>query len=288
MLLIQGALMVKDQQCALHPELAPWQSLFSRSKKYWLKHEPMSALQWYAWQQDWDEPMAALLASKLTDQQQEGGKQFWVVTPYHATMRQTKIAVMPSHLMMWTAEDAFWLITLLNPMLKMYGIELFALGACIVAKSDCYYDVDMDDFAIIDGGFLPDRKPKGQDSLRFMCMMSEMQALLAQNGAERHGMALSGVWFWGMSIAAATARAWPHISTHQKSLLSLLDDGEVQAHYTDVDHLEGLETIPQHCLLVGYNYSVLLERSLLPRWSKGTWKLGKTISLERTYAHIFN
>lgn len=288
MLLIQDALKVDAHQCTLHPELEPWKSVFSRAKKHWIKHEPMSALQWYVWQQGWHEPLASLLASKLDPQQQAGAKQYWVVTPYYASLRQARIAVMPEHLLAWTLHDAQWLVALLNPMLEAYGINLFLVGSSIIAKSDRFYDVDMVDFSKVSGGFLPDKKPKGIDSLRFMCMLSEMQAILAQHGTEHRDLMISGVWFWGMAEKAAQARAWSHISTHQKSLLSLLDEGEIKAYYTDVDHLDDLANIPQYCVLAGHETSVLLEHAILPRWSKKTWKIKKIKSLDQIHAKIFS
>jgi len=272
MLLIQDAWIQEGETWLLHPELEKWYKPLARSRKKWAKHTPMSVLQWYFWRQGWQEPASALIASKLSDAEKKTANQYWVVSPYHASISHGRIAVMPDALFPWTEEDAQWLVALLNPMLKAYHIELTALGACLLAKSSYVYDVEVEDFAVFSGDYLPNRIPSGEDALRFMCMVSEMQVLLAQSSAE-HRKKISapdirGIWFWGMSYTPATRRIWPSILTHDLVLLSLLDGEECNDIFTDIHHMDFCNGIPKFCVLASSRMSMLAEKSFIPRFTR--------------------
>ena len=295
-LVLNGLCSGKECTPVLHPELEPWSKQFSRQKKNWLCHLPMTALEWYLRFAGITQPPAAFVASQC-DSIPEGTRQCWLATPYNATVMRDWVRISPLETLEWREQDARWLSWLLNPLLAGEGLTMHAIGTNLLVTTLQSWKVQPVSYAEIDGQRLPNRHPDGEDGGRLMRLQSEIEMLLARDHQDcrRHSGVpmISGVWFWGLSGwpvfgAAATP---PPVQTSDPRLGSLVSVDESAdtailhvSEFTELLSDIGIKPFPQELILAGQGCSVCLTPTLLPKLARDPWKPRECKKLESVYS----
>ncbi len=287
-----------DKECKpfLHPELEPWSKQFSRQKKSWLCHLPMTPLEWYLRLSGIAQPPAAFVALQ-GDSIPEGTRQCWLATPYNATVMRDWVRISPLETLEWREQDANWLCWLLNPLLADEGLTMHAIGTNLLVTTSQPWKVHPVSYAEIDGQRLPNRHPEGEDGGHLMRLQSEIQMLLARDHQDcrRHSGVpmISGLWFWGFSgwPVFGAASTPPLVQTSDPFLgsfvpvdasaeMSILNAREFAKQVSDV----GVKPFPQELILAGNACSVRLTPALLPKLTRDPWKPRECEELESVYS----
>ena len=293
LLLISDALHGADGSLVLHPSLMDYQSRLLKRRRRWFHCAQKTPFGWYA--ALLDSSPASLLVARCTDLP-ASARQAWVASPYHAQLGRDTVRLMPEGELAWSAADAAWLCSLLNPLLGEEGMSLHAIGAALLLACKTPLDTNPVSFAAIAGGLLPNRHPEGPDGGRLMRLLAEIQmslhAVTHRTGQPtRDGQPdISGLWLWGScALPAELPLGLPPVATLNPFLQALQYDYEYEHEHeyehgaqiliSEADRLSELLSadrfpgagLPRTVLLAGAGHAVLLRRGLLPGFGK-TWQ----------------
>jgi len=279
LLLLTDALQGADGGFSLHPGLMHLQPQLVRRRRQWFCCTDETPLGWYAALVN--SSPAALLAARCADFP-AAARQAWVASPYHAQLGRDTVRLMPEGEFAWSEADAVWLCDLLNPLLLEEGMSLHAVGAALLLACITPLDAAPLPLAAISGGLLPNRHPDGPDGGRLMRLLAEIQMSLhvvthREGQSTRSGQPeVNGLWLWGASVLPAVLPAdLPSVATQNPFLQSLQYEHGAQVMMSEVERLPELlssDKLPSAVLLAGAGHAVLLNTSLLPRFTKG-WQV---------------
>jgi len=277
-LIISQALIQHQDGVSLHPDLFAWEGSLAAYKQTWFECADKNPLAWYA--ALCDQSPTRLLAEQC-DALPQDASQYWVVSPYHATVARSNVRVYPEGLFPCSADDAAWLCGVLNPLLAEDGMVLCAVGSALLLACQQPMHAKPLGFGAISGQRLPGCDHEGADGGRLNRLLSEIQMLLFQHPStsrqERGEVDVNGLWFWApvdsCDHADATSIA---VATRNPALQSIVDGQDATVMITEVERFHELvkaETpLPKCIVLAGAGHAVLLKKSIMPTFGKRQWK----------------
>jgi len=276
-LLVVNGLIETQHGAAIHPDISCWDKQLSSYRQQWFQCVDNNSLGWHAALQS--ESAAALLAARCPDLADET-MQCWVASPFHAQLGRDSVRLLPEGLFPWTIQDANWLCSILNPLLRMEGMTLHAVGCALILACRESMDAEPVRFAEVSGKKLPNRHPKGSDAGRFTRLLAEIQMLLHQHPAEHRqhsgDVDVNGIWLWGGSQwSQPVSEKQIAVATRNPFLQSIVDGRDAKLIITEAERMNELvkqqAPLAKKIVLAGEGYAVLLTKPLIPRLRKTRW-----------------
>jgi len=238
-----------EQYYSLHPSLSLVRYAYHQQ---WFDCTPRLPVEVIAWLQDCSPVSCASPQSMAVGQAQ----QCWLAAPYHAQLRRDRFYVLPAAELEWCAEDAQRLCNLLNPVLADDHMTLLACGTQLLMLMQEPLSADPASFATIDGHVLPNRPPEGDDGLRLMRLVGDVQTQLYQTPLLRADLApmIHGLWFW-----AGESLPCPPIPASKFTLTQSLADA-ADATVVTAEQCQQLQHWPDQVLCLGEGTAVWLKR----------------------------
>jgi len=242
------------QHYSFHPSLSIAQPAYHQQ---WFDCTPRLPLEVIAWLHDCS-PVSYVAPQLMTVGQ---AQQCWLAAPYHAQLRRDRFYVLPAAELSWCAEDAQQLCNLLNPVLAEDHMRLLSNGTQLLMLMQESLSADPPSFATIEGHMLPNRPPEGNDGLRLMRLVGDVQTQLHQTPLLRSDLApvIHGLWFWaGESLPS------PPIAPSGFTLTQSLSE-DADATVVTAEQCQHLHRWPNQLLCLGEGTAVWLKRK--PSWS---------------------
>jgi len=276
--LITGGMTQGNGQWSLHPDLMAWQSALLRRRQRWFHadlHHPLSLL-------------AALMGVPAARLLADGGDaaQYWVVTPWHGQAVRDRVRLLPTAMLDWCQQDAYWLQKKLQPLLDELMMELVVKqGGAMVMRCQHALDVAPVAYPVLAEHGLTNRHPDGKDGGKLMRLLAEIQMALHQQEApqRKNKGAIHGVWLWGgwQPQQDDFPIAMPHIACRDPLLQPICDGRDPQWLIGSAEEMVQMlpddGTLPPRVVLTGEGRAVCLAGR---RWSLfGKQRLHATGSL---------
>lgn len=237
----------------------------------WFDAASRNPLGWYAWLRAC--PAAACLLPFASPQADD--RQCWLASPYQGTLQRDRFLMSPESELMWCASDAENLCILLNPVLAESGMRLQAIGGLLLLFSATILDATPQAFSQIDGGYLPNRPPSGQNALALMQAMGNVQTQLYQTPLHRENHdapVINGLWFHSSVTLPSNIPAPSNtfvIQSPYPVLQPTMDasNKKVQVTIKTAEQCASLDVWPKHILLAGHGAAAALsKRHIWQQW----------------------
>jgi len=283
-LIVSNGLVSAGPYPQLNSEIAVWAEQLSAYRQRWFHCADKVPLAWYA-------ALSGMSPATLLADQcaiiPEHTRQCWVMSPYHAQLARDSVRVFPEGLLPWTADDADYLCTILNPLLADEGMAVHCIGVALLLTCDQPLQALPQGFGEISGHLLPNKHHPGEDGGRLNRLLSEIQMTLFQHPSLERQMRgeldVNGVWLWSPTVhaqpisehAGGGGQHFP-VATRNPVLRSIVDGKDASIMITEAERLPELVqqgmSLPKRIVLAGEGKAVLLTASWLPKFGKPSWK----------------